>query len=193
MVTVKGVEVRAEEVNVETEFCFLTEEGQKRVFLENKEKFLLEALNSDYFTVRRLLFEPEVIKTCSAAVLNEAIKIYCVAKSSETMDIMALIDAVGSELSEANRELIALGDWLHGRWKKMRIRVATDPKTSFKILKMETMFRFSALELIQSNDSQLFDAIVQNPNFEWDKEIEEQIEVFSPAGREIIRQRVERL
>lgn len=64
MITVKGVEVRADEVNVETEYQFLTEEGQKRVFLENKEEFLLDALNSDYPAVRRLLWEPEVLKSC---------------------------------------------------------------------------------------------------------------------------------
>lgn len=132
MVTVKGVEVRADEVNVQTEFQFLTEEGQKRLFLENKELFLSDALNSNYPAVRRLLWEPEVLESCSSDILNTAIAVWCM-MGSEEGDLMTLINAVDSKLSKKNIELIACVPWMD---IKLRVRMLQNEKISSKLLKV---------------------------------------------------------
>lgn len=183
MVTVKGVEVRAEEVNVETEFRFLTEEGQKRVFLENKELFLLDALNSNYPAVRRLLWKPEVLKSCSSDILNRAITACCM--GTEVGDLMTLINAVGSKLSKENIELIAAASWMD---MKLRVQMLQNEKISSEFLKK--MFVNEAMDFIQYGRCMLFDAIVQNPNF---KCYEEQIEMFAPSSRELIKERIKRV
>lgn len=193
MITVKGVEVRPDEVDLETEFQFLTAEGQKRLFLENKEAFLIEALTSNYSTVRRLLWEPEVLKSCSSVLLNDAIRICFLSKTLRT-DIMVLMNAVGSELSDLNRELIACASWTcYENWMSLKVFIAQDEKTSLEILKIDEMFKLASIELVQSRDARLFDAIVTNPNFRVDDDIEEAISEISPEGRKIIRERIAEL
>lgn len=187
MVTVDGVEVRADEVNVQTEFQFLTEEGQKRLFLENKELFLSDALNSNYPAVRRLLWEPEVLESCSSDILNTAIAVWCM-MGSEEGDLMTLINAVDSKLSKKNIELIACVPWMD---IKLRVRMLQNEKISSKLLKV--MFVDVAEDFVQSGRCILFDAIVKNPNFKWDEEMEQKIENFSPKGRKIIKERIEKL
>lgn len=188
MITVKGVEVRAEEVSIETEFRFLTEEGQKRLFLENKEVFLLDALSSDYPAVCRLLWEPEVLKSCSADLLNQAIGFCCMA--TEVGDVMTLINAVGSELSKNNMEFIACASWTD---VELKVLVAKNGETSLQILKNGAMFIAAASKFVDGNDTRLFDAIVTNPNFEVDEEIEETIQAFASKRAAKIRARIEQL
>ena len=72
-VKVKGVEVRSEELSLEVNFQDLTQEGQERIFLENKEKFVKDALQSKYSYIQRLLWEVDVKETCSSDTLNVAI------------------------------------------------------------------------------------------------------------------------
>lgn len=190
MITVKGVEVRAEEVNIETEFRYLTEEGQKRLFLENKEAFLLDALHSDYSAVCRLLWEPEVLKSCSPALLNEAI-IPCLSDASKELeDVKILINTLGSELDEGCIEFIVYAPFALAELE-IKVLVAQNEKTSLKLLK--EMFFLAALKFVSDNEPILFDAIVTNPNFEVDEEIEQTIRTFVSKRAEKIKKRIEQL
>lgn len=58
-IKVKDVEVRPEEVDEDFIINFeeLTEEGQKRLFRENNEKFIVDAIQSKYFSILQLVEE----------------------------------------------------------------------------------------------------------------------------------------
>ncbi len=188
MITVKGVEVRAEEVSIETEFRFLTEEGQKRLFLENKEAFLLDALHSGYSAVCRLLWEPEVLKSCSPALLNEAIILCLSDASKELEDVKVLINTLGSELDEGCITFIAYAFFVE---VELKVLAAKNEKTSLELLKK--MFILAVSKFVDDNEPILFDAIVTNPNFEVDEEIEQTIRAFDSKRAEKIKKRIEQL
>lgn len=190
MITVKGVEVRPEETDVETEFEFLTEEGQKRVFLENKELFLLDALSSNYPAVSRLLWEPKVLKSCSSDLLNQAIIPCCLDASKEVDDVKMLINTLGSKLDKGCIEFIVYAPFALVE-VELKVLVAQNEKTSLKLLK--EMFCLAALKFVDDNEPILFDAIVTNPNFELDEEIEQMTKVFTSKKAEKIKTRIERL
>lgn len=75
---------------------------------------------------------------------------------------------------------------------KRRLELAEDPKTSFEVL--QRMFFDASVKLVQNNNSQLFDAIIKNPNFQSDdKKIHRIMEEFSSKGEEQILSRIEKL
>lgn len=101
-----GVEVRSTEVELTVKFEDLTQEGQQRVFLENMEKFIKEALNSKYPYIRRLLWEVDVKERCSSEVLNAAIQ-ECIYQNISEKKIFALLNVSGFQVNEKVRELLA--------------------------------------------------------------------------------------
>lgn len=137
---------------------------------------IFDALNSQYSTVRRLLWEPEVLKDCSSKLLNQAV-IQCL-KGAPVGNIMDILNVPGFELEESIREILSCYGNLH-----LKIWVAEDAKTALHILKSDRMFMTAGKELVQSGNCLLFDAIVQNPNFKWDEEVEESMKYFSPEGK----------
>ena len=179
-ITVKGVEVRTKEVrtNVRVEFDDLTEEGQKRIFLENKEEFIVEALKSRYGSVVELVWE--VKDECSSVALNAAIA-ECIKKGASEERILDLLNVPGFELDKKLRKILAISV----RSLPIQIWVAKDEKTSFKLLRK--MFYNATVKLVRDNDPQLFDAIVTNPNFKSDEEVMAQI-IHSSAK---IKERIE--
>lgn len=191
-ITVKGVEVRADEINLEVKFQDLTEEGQKRIFLENKEDFLSDALISGYPAVRRLLWEPEIRETCSSALLNQAV-IQCLENGASVEDIITLLNVPGFELDDNIRKnLIHQGE----RFLPIKMWIAKDKKTPLKILQDDSMFWYAAKNLrlgIDDDDSKLFETIVLHPHFVWDKEMEKKMESYTIKLYKVIMTRMQEL
>lgn len=185
MITVKGVEVRPEEVAKEIKVSFkdLTEEGQKRIFRENKDEFIIDALKSKYSSVQNLIFE--VKNECSSIALNKAIE-EAIKRGASAKRIIDLLNVPTLELDEELRKLLSISIWT-----SLKKWVIQDKNTSFELLKSDQLFMYAAIELIQSHDSTLFDAIVKNPKFKWDEELERNIMDISPEGRKIIKARIE--
>lgn len=186
-VKVKGVEVRSEELSLEVNFQDLTQEGQERIFLENKEKFVKDALQSKYSYIQRLLWEVDVKETCSSDTLNVAIE-ECIYQKASSGYILALLNVPGLQVNDKVRELLAVSTEL-----QLKLWVAEDKNTSLELLKTDKLFMCATLDLVQSRKPVLFDAIFKNPNFKWDEEIEQKMEMFSAEGRKIIKERIESL
>ena len=186
MVTVDGVEVRSEEVkDLAVKFEDLTEKGQQRVFLQCKEGFVEEAINSNFSSVRELVWQNK--QELSSEALNKAI-IRTIIKGLSASRVLELLAVPGFELDEGIRAFLSCSKVLTiKKW------VAENARTSLELLKTNQLFMTAARDLIQSNACILFDAIVKNPNFKWDEEMEQKIENFSPKGRKIIRERIEKL
>ncbi len=156
MITVKGVEVRSQEVDLKVDFQDLTAEGQKRVFLENKENFVQDALNSEYPAVQEVIWE--VRNQCSAKVLNAAVVGYNEKRKSENY-ILDLLNVPDFQPDEETRELLGT----RGAFHSVKVWVARDEKTSLNVL--EKMFRGAANRYFRYNEAELLDAILTNPNF----------------------------
>lgn len=188
-ITVKGVEVRSKEVNttVKVNFEDLTEEGQKRLFLEHSEEFVEVALGSKYPSVRKMLWNEKGFKEeCSSITLNKAIneclktrEVVLSRRKGEpipTKDIIALLDVPGFELDGIVREKLAKSGLL-----AIKMWIAKDKKTTTELLQSESMFWITARNLLLGHEaeySELFEKVVLHPNFEWDEEMEEKMEDF---------------
>lgn len=185
-ITVKGVEVRPEEVNLELDFRDLTAEGQKRFFLERKEMFILEALKSRYSSVVEAVGEAR--NECSSYALNIAIEYVLRRGLYGGVDlVLQFLSVPGFELNEANRKKLACSEY----WK-LRLWVAKDEKTPLKILKKKKML-FNAIRDFEAGSSLLFDAIVENSNFEVDEQVKRILEPFSSETVEKVIARIKEL
>ena len=76
---------------------------------------------------------------------------------------------------------------------EIKVLVAQNEKTSLQLLKSSGMFIVAASEFVNDNKSILFDAIVTNPNFEIDEEIEQTIRAFASKRAKKIKARIEQL
>lgn len=187
MITVKGVEVRSKEIDLEVSFQDLTPEGQKRIFLENKEKFLIAALNSRYSSLTDLV--KEVKNECSSFALNKAIEHLLDTRRFGFDDlILEFLSVPSLELSEKNRKKLAYSEY----WR-LKLWVAKDEKTPLTVLKTREMFFRAAQNIVYEYSSEMFDAIVTNPNFDVDEEIEQTIQGFSSKGAKKIKARIAEL
>ncbi len=190
-IKVKGIAVRPEEVNKDFTINFeeLTEEGQKRLFLENNEKFIVDAIESKYSSVFQLV--KERMQQCSSETLNNAIQYYEKKSLREKVDedmILEILMLPKLKLSEESRRSLASS--VKVKWK---LWIAKSDETSFDILKLRQMFYWSAICFEIDGDPRLFDAIVMNPNFRVDEYIEEEISLFKPDEQKRIRSRIEEL
>lgn len=160
-IKVRGVEVRPEEINLEVDFQDLTAEGQRRLFLENKEKFIQDVLQSKYSAVREVIWE--VRNECSSEMLNAAVVGYNKTRESET-HILDLLNVPGFQLDKKVRELLGT----YGVSLSIKLWVARDENTSLELLKRmlcDAVHRFNAY-----NEVELLDAIVLNPKFDFGDE-----------------------
>lgn len=184
---IKGVKVRAEEVekNQEVTFSELTKLGQERLFLEHKELFLLDALKSQYEDVINLAkkFKNEY----SSDHINKAIRMFIKSGAYEPEFILEFLEVPNFEIEESLLKMLAKSEY----WK-LRVWVAQYPKTSFEILK--NMFLGEARHMVKSDVSIVFDEIIKNQNFEIDEEIKQLINLFSDKyEKDKIVKRIEKL
>ncbi len=190
-IKVKDVEVRPEEVDEDFIINFeeLTEEGQKRLFRENNEKFIVDAIQSKYFSILQLV--EESMQQCSSKTLNSVIlywlEKYKRKKVNEDM-VLKILMLPNLKLSEKNRRGLATSMSL-----KWRLWVAKNEETSLDVLKLRQMFYWGTCYFALDGYPKLFDAIVVNPNFRVDEYIEEEISLFKPDEQKRIRSRIEEL
>lgn len=187
-ITVNGVEVRLEEVKKEIQVNFdaLTKEGQKRVFCENPGKFISDVFASENISLTELIDLSE--NKISSTGLNEII-CYFAHKDIFAEVVLDILKLPYFKLADATRKTLALSTV-----KQYRIVIAKDKDTSLEILKLRQMFFWSAGEFAREKDDMgLFDEIVMHPNFRLDKDIENEISVFSPERQKRIRERIAEL
>lgn len=181
------IEVDIEEVDkdLSVKFYELTEEGQKRVFEENKDIFFFDALKSSYMSIRN--YAIELKEECSSETLNEAIKNLIRFKVSDKITL--IIELLNTERLEIDEELEKM--LAHSDYWRLRLWVAEDKNTSLSILK--EMFWRAAHDLIIHNSSTEIDAIITNPNFELDEEVKQIINRFGSTGITNIEARIKEL
>lgn len=184
MVTVKGVEVRPEEVvkEIQVNFDELTEKEQKRLFSEHPEEFVEDALRSSYLCMPWLVLKER--KKLSEHALNKAIKVLLERRAYE--DIILKFLEVPFELDEELKKRLAL----RCQNDSIQLWLAKDEKASSEIL--EIIFICGAQWLVRNGKMQVFDSVVMNPNFNEIEEIEIKLkERFSPTDIEKIMARIE--
>lgn len=176
MITVKGIPVRSEEINLEVDFQDLTEEGQRRIFLENQEEFILEALASQYVSVVEAV--REATKN-SSFEQNRAIEKLLMMPGNHEREILEILKIPEMELEPEIRVRL-----VETREPLILLKIARDVKTSMAILKMPQMFA-KAIRLAEGYEDQLLEAILANPNFVVDKEIEKKLSFFPRARKKV--------
>ena len=159
-ITVNGLEVRSDEIkpDISLKFSNLTQQGQIRLFSENKDTFLYEALISEYPEVHMLAINSK--KEYSATSVNNLIS--NILKSGMTTIeagcILELINVPNFKLEEALRKKLSNSEyWPVKAW------VAKDKYTSMQLL--ERMFLIEATNFIKNGSTIVLNAVIQNKNF----------------------------
>lgn len=160
MVTVNGIEVRNNEIEADicVSFSDLTQEAQLRLFCENKDTFLYEALTSEHADVHIMAINS--VKECSAQAVNDTIAHILENPITiwETEWILKLINVPNFQLEESLRKkLIKLNYW------PLKIWVAKDKFTSEQLL--SRMFLIECVNFIKDNSSLVLHAVIQNKKF----------------------------
>lgn len=159
-IVLKGKEVRENELDREIEVSFndLNEKGQQRMFEENKDSFVADAIISRYKNIREKA-ENYACKECSNEILNQTIwKLYS-AQGRYINTILKLLNIPRLKLLNylqyefANSKNYILKEWL----------VTKCPEISNDIL--NTALR-NELDKFMNNESSLVDKIIMNPKFE---------------------------
>lgn len=159
-VTVNGLEVRSNEIkpNISLEFSDLTQQGQIRLFAENKDVFLYDALISEYPDVHMLAINSK--KEYSAVAVNNMIS--NIFKSGMTTVeanwILELINVPDFKLEEPLRKKFS-----KSRYWPLRVWVAKDKYTSTQLL--ERMFLIEARHFVREGSTIVLNAIIQSNNF----------------------------
>lgn len=186
-ITVEGINVRIKEVSKDFKVKFkdLTEAGQKRLFKENKDIFFFDALTSKYKSVRTLALIKK--DNCSSVSLNKAIKLLEKEKRATNVNlIIELLNIPNLDLDDSLRKSLAHSDY----WE-LRLWIANDKNTPLQILKE---MLWSATKIFIGYDSSTeMDAIITNPNFELDEEVEQIIKRFNPTAVSKIESRIKEL
>lgn len=163
-VFLKGKEVRKNELKKEIEVSFddLNENGQQRMFEEDKDLFLADAIISYYKDIREKA-EKYAYEECSNETLNQIIwKVYTKQGryTNRYIDtILKLLNIPRLKLSNyiqnefANSENYMLKIWLITKYS------GTSNET------LNTMLNFE-LNKFWNNESNLVDKIIMHPNFE---------------------------
>lgn len=159
-IKINGVEVRNELLGEEVEMKFenLTPEVQEKVFLDNKEAYLVDALISKHQTVNSLAIQN--MKELSNPVLNQAVKVLIEGPFDyKKVDILlAILSIENLKLSYDLREKLAFCPyWSIKKW------VAQNKETPGYILRQ--MF------IKEKNDMELLNLIIKNTRFKLDKEL----------------------
>lgn len=185
-IVVNGVPVRQEELknDIELKFEDLNEKGQRRVFLENKGKFIFDAFTSEYTRIQKLPLKYQdeydsdtLNKTISFILKNTRI-------SKNTDIILTLLNNKNLKLYETLRSNLATCDY-----PLLKVWVAQSKDTSVKLL--NTMFIYEASNLVCLDYTMVFDAIIQNPNFVLTEQTKKIIpNIFSSEQIKKIKERI---
>ncbi len=156
----RGKEVRKNELDrkIEVSFDDLNENGQKRMFEENKELFLTDAIISRYKNIREMA-ENYAYEECSNEILNQTIwQLYNMQGRYITIILkllnihrLKLLNYLQNEF--ANSDNYILKEWLITKYS------GTSNDTLNAILAKE-------LDKFCNNEKNLVDEIIMNRNFE---------------------------
>lgn len=159
----KGKEVRENELNKEIEVSFhdLNENGQQRMFEEDKDLFLTDAIISKYKNIREKA-ENYACEECSNIALNQLILQFFYAQGRYTNRyitiILKLLNIPRLKLLNTTQRTFAESDnYILKEW------LTKYSGTSNEIL--NTMLNFE-LKKFWNNESDLVDKIIMHPNFE---------------------------
>lgn len=158
----KKVRTKEIEKEIVIEFNDLNETGQQRIFLENKDSFLAQAITSKYKVIREKA-EEYINNNCTCEVLNELIIELLEAQGytdAYTDQIEKVLNSPKLELADyvcmkiADSSSYILKAWLANEYNK------TSNDVLNRILHYE-------LEDFRNNgeSSRLFDDVIMHPNF----------------------------
>lgn len=157
-IKVKGVPIRNEELSYDMEIPFssLTFEGQKRMFLDNKNLFIFEAFTSKYDIVRQLARAN--ISECSSISLNKALK-NLLSEAGNCNLILEILNIPNFILENDVRITLSTSDyWPLRQW------VANDINTPLSLL--YDMLIPAVQSVFWHQDFTILNALVGNANFE---------------------------
>lgn len=157
-IKVKGIIARSDELSYDMEIPFsnLTVKGQERLFLENKDLFICEALKSKYDYIRDLVRTN--FKSCSSEALNEAIK-FLLSGYTNCDLIMEILATSNLVLEDDVRISLSESDY----WQ-LRQWVAYDTNTSLDLL--YKMLIPAVQSVFWHHNFTILDALISNTNFE---------------------------
>ncbi len=158
-IKVKGIPIRNEELSYDMEIPFsnLTGEGQARMFLDNKDVFICEALSSKYNTVKQLARNN--ISDCSSVTLNETLKFLLIGRIVVNCDlILEILSIPHLVLEDSVRVYLSTSDyWPLRQW------VAKDSNTPSDLL--YKMLIPAVNSVFWHCDFIILDALISNTNF----------------------------
>lgn len=161
---IKGKKVRNNELKQKIEISFndLNEAGQRRIFLENKDLFLVDAIISNYKSIREI-GRRYAYEEASNKVLNQVIKELYIEQGEYTIrymhQIFEILDiprfklAYYIEIEFANSNHYILKEWL----------ITKQHETSNEIL---NIILSNELDAFWENRKNLVNKIIMHPNFE---------------------------
>jgi len=164
-ILVNGLKVRSYELNSDLEVSFkdLNEKGQHRLFKENKNVFLYDALTSKYKSIQKLPLQFK--REYSSETLNSTImKLLPNVRGKDTDLVLELLNIPGFEVDEELRKKLA-----HSVYYPFNYWVAESEKTSSEILK--DMFLCDVGLFVRNDWANLLDSIISNPNFKFDSDL----------------------
>ena len=141
---------------VEIQFNDLSEQSQEKLYFQEKEKFEMEVVKSQYANIRRLLIKDE--KT-SSNTLDEIFKVETEIYGN-AQNIVALWNHPNFEKNDEKRKTLATSD----SWEIRKI-ATEDEESSSKLL--NEMYRN---EIQGEYNEEIIEAILYNPNFQMEKE-----------------------
>lgn len=189
-ITVKGIKVRAEELNKHYTVAFneINEAGQKRIFLEYKDMFFFDSITSRYESVRQLALSKK--NECTSETIKNAIKTLipsCSIVGVYDMDmVLELLGCRNFQLDESLREKLSRTQY----WP-VRAWVAKDAGTSTKML--NDMLVNEALSFSFYGTTMVLEPIILNPNFELLDKTKEILEKMSSSTYSKIINKIEEL
>lgn len=172
-ITVNGIEVRSSEIkpDISVKFSDLTKEAQIRLFSENKDTFLYEALTSDYSEVHNMAINSKI--EYSAEAVNDTIS--SILKTDMTEEkaewIRELIDAQDFKLNEEIRKKFSNCPY----WQ-LRVWVAKDKYTSEQLL--NRMFLIECVNFIKKDCCLVLHAVIQNKNFKMTEQLRQRMRLI---------------
>lgn len=174
IITVKGYQVRKDELKpeIEVDFKSLSINGQTRIFMENKNLFLKEALESEYDQIRELPIK--FIKEYSVKTVNEVMKelaykdIYTWLASEKYEFMIAILNDESLKIEEKTIERLACSDFW-GIKKAVAVRKDTGAKA------LKSIFFRAVKEYLDHGESELLDIVIVHPNFFVDTSLERAI------------------
>lgn len=154
---------------VKLEFKDLSEETQKRLYLENKEKFKKEAAKSQYNYVREFLIRDE---GTDSETLDELFKV-----ETNTQNILKLLKHPNFQMNDETKKKLSKSD----NWKLRELAAKDETNTS------EFLNQMLRNEIEGVQDEDVINAILNNLNFKMEEETRKKLsESINAVFRKII-------